>query len=127
MAFVCPECATPQGLQIKASIELPPDSRSDEITVQVVECSRCSFVGIAVYEESRRGGLDRESYSHVGYRAPPQTVKDLRQILNRCPRPRNTNCECYAHSQLGTKDSTGRWSGLSEYSIEGEFELLLLK
>ena len=54
MSFACPECLT-KSLKITAKLELPPDSRSDEITVQVVACSRCGFAGVAVYEESRRG------------------------------------------------------------------------
>lgn len=125
MGFKCPECAALQGLQIKASIELPPDSRSDEITLQIVECSRCDFEGIAVYEESRRGGLDSESFSHVGYRVTPQTVQELKRIILRCPQPRNPSCECFAHSRLGVKNDAGRWSGLEGYSYEGEFKLQL--
>jgi hypothetical protein len=125
MGLVCPECSAPQGLQIRAKIELPPDSRSDEITLQVVECSRCDFAGIAAYEESRRGGLDSESFSHVGYRVSSEAVGELRRMIRQCPQPGNARCECAAHAKLGSKDRDGRWSGLSELSSEGEFELRL--
>ena len=61
MAFVCPECHTSESLRITRSLELPPDSRSDEITLQIIRCSSCRFAGVAVYEESRRGRLDDET------------------------------------------------------------------
>ena len=125
MGFACPECSAPQGLRIRAKIELPPDSRSDEITLQVVECSRCGFAGIAVYEESRRGGLDSESFSHIWYRVAPQAVADVKSKILQCPRPKDPHCECSTHSTLGMKDRAGRWSGLSEWPSEGEFELRL--
>ncbi len=67
MPFQCPECST-KTLKITHKLELPPDSRSDEITLQIIECSGCGFGGIAVYEESRRGALDDDSFDHTGYR-----------------------------------------------------------
>ena len=76
MSFLCPECSS-RSLNIILSLELPPDSRSDEITLQTVECSQCGFSGIAVYEESRRGALDSESVDHYSYRVG---VDDLRAL-----------------------------------------------
>ena len=55
MPFLCPQCSTPPSLKIKAKIELAPDSGSDEVALQVVECPRCHFSGVAAYQESRRG------------------------------------------------------------------------
>ena len=37
---------------VTAMIELPPDEWSDEIEVEIVECSGCKFRGVAVHEES---------------------------------------------------------------------------
>jgi len=54
MAFQCPECKRDSSLRIVQRIEVPPDSRSDQITLQVVRCGSSQFEGIAVYEESRR-------------------------------------------------------------------------
>ena len=56
MTFLCPECEH-KSLNITAKIELPPDARSDEITLQVVECAQCRFFAIAVDKASRRGAL----------------------------------------------------------------------
>jgi hypothetical protein len=126
MPFLCPECASAQrSLKIKARIELPPDSRSDEITLQIVVCSRCRFAGIAVYEESRRGALDSESSTHIGYRVSAREVTRLRRMIQRCPEPRNWRCKCPVHQELGAQDSSGRWNGLKDVPHEGEFELRL--
>lgn len=57
MAFICPQCFGKGTLEIKVSMQLPSDSRSDEIALQTVGCSQCGFQGLAVYEESRRGTL----------------------------------------------------------------------
>jgi hypothetical protein len=126
MPFLCPECSSSQrSLEIKARIELPPDSRSDEITLQVVACSRCHFAGIAVYEESRRGALDDESFTHIGYRVSAKDLKKIRGMIQQCPQPDNWRCRCPTHQKLGTRDSSGRWNGLKEIPYEGEFELRL--
>jgi len=66
MEFVCPKCLG-ASMKITSSIELPPDSRSDEITVQTLKCSKCGFAGLGIYEESRRRRLDSESFHHHGY------------------------------------------------------------
>ena len=60
MAFVCPECHMPGALRITVSLQLPADSRSDDIALQIVECAHCQFKGIAIYEESRRGPLESD-------------------------------------------------------------------
>ena len=67
MAFLCPACDAAGGLKITRRLELPPDSRSDEITLQIVRCRRCNFEGLAIYEESRRGALGDEAVDHRGY------------------------------------------------------------
>lgn len=123
MPFLCPECSMSRSLNIKARIELPPDSRSDEIALQIVECSRCHFAGIVVYEESRRGALDSESFSHVGYRVSAKDLKALKRTIKRCPNPNNPRCECSAHRALGGKDAGGRWNGLRETDSGEAFQL----
>ncbi|TET81484.1 MAG: hypothetical protein E3J37_09110 [Anaerolineales bacterium] len=125
MPFLCPKCSTPQSLEIKAKIELPPDSRSDEITLQIVECSRCRFAGIAIYEESRRGTLGSESFSHIGYRVSVKDLRTLKRMIKQCPKPNNWRCGCSAHRTLGVKDAKGRWNGLKEIERKERFELNL--
>ena len=125
MPFVCPKCSGPRSLNIALSLELPPDSRSDEITLQIIECSRCSFAGIAVYEESRRGRFGTESFHHTGYDVPVGDLSALREKLERCPEPRNARCRCAVHRKLGRKDASGRWDGLKDISHQAPFELRL--
>jgi len=129
MSFVCPECWGPEcstipgSLQIRASIELPPDIRSDEITLQVVSCSHCRFQAVAVYEESRRGRLEEESFDHTGYRVRKEDVTALRRLIGQCPAPRKSSCSCAAHRVLGQRDGGGRWNGLRQFDWEGVFPM----
>ncbi|HYH81950.1 MAG TPA: hypothetical protein VEX86_19245 [Longimicrobium sp.] len=114
MPFACPECADPGSLAIAASIELPSDSRSDEIAVQIVGCARCGFRAAAVYEESRRGSLDAEAVDHAGYRMAGERLDDLSALIGACSEPGNSGCRCEAHRRLGQVDDSGRWCGLPE-------------
>jgi len=100
MPFVCPQCLTPGSLEIVLKIELPPDERSDEVAVQVVQCKRlsCGFRGLALYEESRRGAMD--SVNHIGYRAGRQQVKQIEELIAACPEPDNHSCDCASHALL---------------------------
>lgn len=123
MSFQCPACSDPRGLEITSRLELPPDSRSDEITLQTVQCARCSFTGIAVYEESRRGALDDESFHHTGYYVDSGDLKALKSRIDRCPDPGNPRCSCPVHRQFGTRNASGHWDGLSSIPRQQSFEL----
>jgi hypothetical protein len=121
MPFQCPEC---QGtLRITASLELPPDSRSDEITLQTVRCRDCGFEAIAVYEESRRGALGSESVDHRGFRIEAPDLRALRRQIRSCPRPRDPRCDCPAHQALGRRDRSGRWAGLAGVALGDWFPI----
>jgi len=124
MPFLCPICSE-KSLRITSKIELPPDSRSDEIALQIVECSRCGFAGIAIYEESRRGALDSDSFDHTGYRVSVADLEALRKTIKQCPKPKNRRCKCSAHRRLGRKDASGRWSALDDIHREKAFALSL--
>jgi hypothetical protein len=123
MPFQCPECSR-SSLKVAQRIELPPDSRSDEITLQIVTCSQCDFAAIAVYEESRRGALFDESVDHRAYRTTPADLKALRRAIRNCPKPRDPRCRCASHQRLGRQDASGRWDGLSDVHLEGRFNLV---
>ena len=110
MAFLCPQCDNP-SLEIAHALDLPPDARSDEITVQVLRCTNCVFDALAVYEESRRGALDRDCFDHTGYRATPARVRELATQIAACPDPRNPKCPCPSHAALN-RVSNHRWQGL---------------
>ena len=123
MPFTCPACSVSRSLTIDATLELPPDSRSDEIAVQLIHCSRCDFTGIAVYEESRRGSLDSESVDHYGYSVSAAELDDIRELIRFCPAPRKPRCNCAAHRQLGARNASGRWSGLREIRRRNSFPI----
>jgi hypothetical protein len=122
MSFICPECSG-GFLEIVSSLELPPDSEWDEITLQVVECSDCGFAGAAVYEESRRGALDSEAWEHRGYRLEGKFLGLLVKEIAACPEPRNSGCQCAAHRKWNQIiDARGRWLGL--LGSAGEFPII---
>jgi hypothetical protein len=123
MAFACPECMAHRSLRITARIELPPDSRSDEITLQIIKCARCGFAGAAVYEESRRGALDSESFDHRGYCVGQAELSVLRQTIRQCRQPGNRRCDCAAHHALGQRDIGGRWIAPEALRWENSFAM----
>jgi hypothetical protein len=114
MPFQCPQCKTRHSLEIEASLELPADSRSEEISLQVVRCSACSFRGLAVYEQARFTPLESESWEHIGYWVSPDAVSSVLNLIQSCPEPQNSHCGCFAHTSLGQKDIRGVWKGLAE-------------
>ncbi len=123
MSFVCPNCSSPQTLKVVKSITLPPDSRSDDVILQMVRCDHCQFRGAAVYEESRRGGLDSESWDHTGYILSDSDLKWLSLLINRCPTKKNKNCRCMAHKELGQKNEYGRWIKPENISWDESFPM----
>jgi len=122
MLFVCPNC-TEKSLEITHSIDLPPDSRSDEISLQLVACASCHFVGIAVYEESRRGSFDADLFEHIGYHVTPSAFTALKGLLEQCPAPHNYRCDCPAHRTLGRQNAAGRWVGLEAFQHRNPFPI----
>lgn len=125
MAFICPNCSRVGALRIVSRIELPPDSRSDEISLQIVSCAQCGFVGIAVYGESRRGALDGESFNHIGYYVEQDDVAKLRRKIKACPTPKDPHCQCPSHRVLGHKNEFGRWDVLDDWVDLGTFSMRL--
>ena len=123
MSFACPECGSPGSLRITSSIELPSDSRSDEIALQIVECARCGFRAAAVYEESRRGSLDSEAVDHYGYRVSTESLDSLIAQIGACPEPSSCGCGCESHRRLGRTNALGRWNGMGETA--GSFPMRL--
>ena len=96
MGLVCPVCGE-ATLMVAARLELPPDDRSDEVAVQVLSCSQCDARALGIYEESRRGALDDESWSHVGYPMEPEAAEALAAKLRRCRHPGSPRCACATH------------------------------
>jgi hypothetical protein len=117
MTFKCPACAV-NTLIITRSIDLPPDAHNDELTLQIVQCGSCQFHGAAVYEESRRGPLDSESWRHHGYQLSDADWEALVAAINRCPAPRNEGCACATHVSLCKVDDRHNWDGLRQNGIE---------
>jgi hypothetical protein len=123
MTFRCPQCASPASLEITRSIALPPDSRSDEIMLQVVECSGCGFLALAVYEESRRGAFGSESWDHSAYRIVGAALDKLIRLIGECPQPGDPRCDCPSHRSLGKTDPQGRWQGLEGVEILSTYRM----
>jgi hypothetical protein len=109
MSFRCLECSQGKPLRITGRIELAPDARSDEISLQIIHCSTCGFQGLAVYEESSRGALGSESVDHYGYAADSSAIQAVRSLIKQCPAPGNANCKCASHQELNRLDPSGRW------------------
>ena len=111
MSFNCPKCKSAGSLTVSYSIELPPDSRSDEIALQLVACSMddCGFRGVAIYEESRRSALDSEHWDHTGYQVSDNGFQMLRTAITVCLEPSTASCQCASHQQLGKVSPAGRW------------------
>jgi hypothetical protein len=122
--FLCPQCKA-GSLKIVSSIELAPDSRSDEISVQIIKCSHCGFNGLALYEASRRGALNRESVAHRGYYVNPAKLSALHRLIKQCPEPRNSRCLCEVHRAIGNVNAYGRWNGLKDIFNTASFTIQL--
>jgi hypothetical protein len=123
MPFECPECKS-QTVEILAALELPADASSDEITLQVIACTRCGFQGMAVYTESRRGSLDGDSWRHDGWRASEVDCAELAQAIRECPQPDNPRCVCADHQRYGKTGLHGEWDGLNGVRTAGSFAML---
>ena len=87
-------------MRITSTIELPPDSCSYEITLQILKCSKCSFAGIGVYEETRRGGLDSENFYHYCHYFDGYNLAKMDKLIRKCPNPKKSGCQCRIHRYL---------------------------
>jgi len=124
MSFTCPECQTPRNLGITQRIELPADSRSDEIALQLLKCRSCGFNALAIYEESRRGALDDDSFDHTGYHATSDELERIRQLIEVCPDISNSRCDCESHRILSETNEYGRNDLTRLFSYQGSFALI---
>jgi hypothetical protein len=121
--FECPECQT-ANLAITRSITLPPDSRSDDIILQIVRCRHCHFQAAAIYEESRRGSLDSESWDHRGYRISREVLAELNRLIKACIARRDAGCDCPSHCALSRTNEYGRWQPPFEIDWQRSFPML---
>lgn len=116
MTFKCPKCQS--KLKIDSCLDIPYDSRSDEISLQILRCEKCPFSCIAIYEESRRGAIDSECVDYNAYKLEASEVERLAQLISKCPNPRNPDCPCPIHMELGKQDKDGRWIGIKEVNYK---------
>lgn len=80
MSFRCPSCKK-ATLEITVAVDLGPDGNSDENMLQTVECASCALQALAIYEESRRGSLDSESWHHDGWHVAPAVFARVKKTL----------------------------------------------
>ena len=110
MEFICPRCRG-VSMKITSNIDLPPDSRSDEVSIQIIKCSKCGFAGLGIHEETRRGKLDSESVNHRGYYLDDSTLASLEKRISNAQSQRNlvANAESIALwvAQTNLADGTG--------------------
>lgn len=121
--FVCPQCGAP-SLKVVKSMDLPSDGRSDDVILQVTQCSSCSFRGLALYEESRRGGMGDETWEHSGFWASDEAVSEVEDLFSQCSSPRDKRCSCDSHKKIVAATSRGqkwRLALLDEYGCELTF------
>ena len=122
MGLICPACSL-DSLKITSKIELPPNERSDEVTLQLIECNKCGFQGVAVYKESRRGKIDSATFSHRGYTASSEFLNKVRKMIDQCPDPNNAKCRCKTHRHFNDLYRAGNWEWLEEQSKHKSFEI----
>jgi hypothetical protein len=121
MFFICPKCLGKGTLEIIQSLHLPPDSRSDDVVVQILACNQCNHRSGAVYEESRRSGLETEAWEHLGYEVSKVQLDALSALIAGCNEPQNPACPCQVHVLLSAVDSRGRWKLPAGFDRERSF------
>jgi hypothetical protein len=104
--LLCPACSRP-ALRISASLELGASSASDEVAIQALRCTHCHFTAAASYEESRRGSIESERWSHSAVRITAQDYEKLLASLTACPNPSRSSCTCNAHRWFGQASELG--------------------
>lgn len=122
MQFVCPRCLG-LSMKITSKIELPPDSRSDEIAVQTLKCSKCRLAALGIYEESRRGSFDLESVDHRGYYVDASSLASIEKMIGECPEPKKSGCRCRIHRSFGCVNEVGRWNWIDKIAHKEKFKL----
>jgi predicted RNA-binding Zn-ribbon protein involved in translation (DUF1610 family) len=125
MSFKCPKCLG-ASMKITSSIELPPDNRSDEITLQTLKCTKCGFTGLGIYEETRRDNLDKESIHHHGIYIDNLIYKSIKKSIRQCPKPKESDCHCKTHNTLNQVNKFGRWNWLEKIPHKKTFEIQII-
>ena len=122
MHWNCPKC---QDRKLEAHptkvLQLDGDAWSDEISLQLAVCQSCCQQFVLVYQESRRGSLDSDCFSHEGYWLDSQTAAELERWVTLCPDRHSSLCRCCAHVHFSRVDSAGRWLGLAGFSVGPHF------
>jgi hypothetical protein len=122
MVFTCPSCLA-ASMEITSSIELPHDNRSDEISVQILKCSKCDFAGLGIYEESRRGRLNSKSFHHRAFYVNNSVLESIEKMIKQCSKPKYPNCKCKIHRSLDCVNKNGRWNWHEKIPHKKTFKL----
>src|SRR5687767_4941516 len=101
MALACPACGS-KNYEVVSSLAVPPDESSDEEHLQVACCLACRARFGAVYEASRRGALDSESWHHFAISTDAEEARGLENLIAACPDQSNRRCPCTVHHLLLT-------------------------
>jgi len=118
--FCCPECGE-ASLAITKAIELHPDARWNEITLQLLWCRGCDFEGVGVYKENNWGAS--EVVERHGYRTPISTRVRLSELIEQCPKRSDRRCECSSCATLSATDAQGNWNWLQQQGVGERFPI----
>lgn len=106
---LCPRCGN-ASVECPAVMDVEPNGYGDEVTFGLLSCSKCSFVGAFVTEESRAGSLSSEHVHDDGLFLRQEDHARLLELLRSCPAPRDNACACSAHETM----RRGAWRHLSQ-------------
>ena len=90
----------------------------------MIHCFECNFIGLAIYEESRRGSLSSKSLHHYGYYVANTLLSSIKETIESCPDPKNNKCRCDAHSIFNQVNEFGKWSWLENLPLIKEFQMI---
>jgi hypothetical protein len=86
------------ALRVLDIIELPSDSRSDEITIKI-----------------------DEAFSHFGFQIPKNEFNQIRSLISKCPSKKNVRYDSKSHQLLEMENQNGLWIDMSPYQLSGQF------
>jgi hypothetical protein len=113
---ICPDCGRP-SLEMLSILELGPDGYNDETTLHTLVCWSCAAVGVATYEECRRGSLDRERSEFGACRVALDEFARVERMLRACPAPRDWRCGCATHAYFRAGSESGSLKPLAKVQI----------
>jgi hypothetical protein len=115
--FYWPE--EPHTVRITKRVDLGSDETFDEIAMQILSGDDDVAVGIATYEESRRGRMDDELWHHTAYFLDQSLLEKAVGLLSTAPPDVQKGTELHAKIYAMYKDIR-MGNGFTLRKIDGE-------